>query len=115
MRELGHVAAALEGGVAGVLGSEPPLSRRIHLRELQAAFVANMLLVKKARVRRGGGGGGDGVRRGLGGTRVDVNTCWVGFLKAGVEGTSPACSRGVRWMGDDDLARECPLLRVTIE
>ena len=63
MRELGHVAAALEGGVAGVLGSEPPLSRRIHLRELQAAFVANMLLVKKARVRRGGGGG----EMGLGG------------------------------------------------
>ena len=44
MRELGHVAAALEGGVAGVLGSEPPLSRRLHLRVLQPACVAQLVL-----------------------------------------------------------------------
>lgn len=55
MRELGPTAAALEQAVARVLGSEPPLSERIRLRELQQAFVRCRVMAKKAWVSSGVG------------------------------------------------------------
>lgn len=51
VRELGPAAAALEAPVARVLGSSPPLERRLQLRELQQSYVLHSLLMKKARVR----------------------------------------------------------------
>lgn len=50
MRELSTAAAALEAPLASVLGSTPPLERRLHLRELQQSYVLHTLLLKKARV-----------------------------------------------------------------